>query len=585
MRVVEYSKDTTSTPYQWVRGLGIGAAILAVVVCALLIANNLSLKRADPVHSPALKALLAELKSNPTDQAIKEEIRELDYLARRAFFTSQRFNRLGIYVLVGSLVVMVVAFKTLSAYQSRLPYPDSSDPKEDVQANALWARKSVTAAGLILVGFALVLALPWKSRLDDLEPVLADSGTVASSGADAGELAVTTVTTARVGVPTREELLRNWPMFRGPAAGIAQASNAPVEWNGESEQGVAWKTAVPKPGFSSPVVWEGRLFLSGADSATREVYCFGTDQGELLWQHEVIGIPGSPPTAPEVSEDTGYAACTMATDGARVFVIFSNGDLVALDLEGGAVWSRNLGVPDNPYGHASSLVVSDGLLLVQYDQKNQGAFLGIDVATGETRWKAVRAFGPSWATPTLVERGDHVEAVLATGKMIVSYEPATGKKLWEAEFLKGGDVGATPVYADGLFYVSADYAKIAAIDARTLTIAWESEDAIPSVSTPIVAGGLLFGGLSDGGIVCYDAGTGEEVWLEETDYGFYASPILVGDKVYLLDRSGMMHIFAASREFTSLGKPELGEEAVCTPAVVGGSLYCRGAKHLFKLGT
>ncbi len=167
MRIVEYEKDTTSVPYQVLKGVGIVAATFSLIVCVLMVANYLSLKRTDPIHAPALLKLTEELKANPQNAALKEQIRELDYLARRAFFSSQHFNQVAIYLLIGGVVVTVVSFKSLAAYHQRLPYPSSKDPKDDLIGNAQWARKSVTTVGLVLVGFALVIALPWKSPVND----------------------------------------------------------------------------------------------------------------------------------------------------------------------------------------------------------------------------------------------------------------------------------------------------------------------------------------------------------------------------------------------------------------------------------
>ena len=119
MRVVEYEKDASSLTCQVLKGLGLVSGLLALVVCVLIIANNVRLKRTDPIHAPALQKLLLDLKADPQNEALQEEIRELDFLARKAFFTSQRFNRVGIYVLLGSLVVMLIAFKSLQAHHQR----------------------------------------------------------------------------------------------------------------------------------------------------------------------------------------------------------------------------------------------------------------------------------------------------------------------------------------------------------------------------------------------------------------------------------------------------------------------------------
>ncbi len=598
MRIVEYQKNTAALPFQVLKGLGVASGIFSLVVCVLMIANTVNAKRADPIHSPALLKLKDDLNADRNNEALREEIRQLDLLTRRAFFTSHKFNRNAVFMLFGGLIVMVSSFKALEAYKARYFYPDSRQPKDDLIENAAWARKSVTAAGLVMVGFALILALPWKTTLD--EEAIAPKNDAAAGGEGSNvagqpegvvEPAPSTPTTEPaapaepVVVASREEMVKNWPNLRGPVGGIVTMEKAPTAWDGESGEGILWKAKVPLTGFSSPIIWNDRLFLSGGDQTTRQVYCYGIEKGDLLWTFDVRGIPGSPDKAPKVSADTGYAAATMITDGFRVFAIFSTGDLVAVDFEGKQVWARNLGVPENPYGHSSSLELHEDILLVQYDQEEHSFVAGLDVGSGKDRWKVERKFGPSWASPLLHRSEGGNELILSADPKVVSYDPATGKELWSAECLKGGEVAPTPIHADGVFFAACDYVCVAAIDAKSHEVLWKGEDLIPGVSTPIVANGLLFGGLADGGLFCLDAKNGKEKWFEDSDDGFYASPLLINGKVYMMDREGVTHIFEAAGEFKSVAKPALGEPAVCTPAISGNSLFIRGVQNLYRIGS
>ena len=593
MRVVEQQKNTTSLAYRGLQYLAVIGGVFSFIICILLIANNLSLKSSDPIHLKALEGRLEEMKSDPSNEAIKLQIRELDYIARRAFFTSQHFNHLGIYFLVGGLIVTIASYKTLEAYRQPVPYPDSSDPKDDLVDDAHWARTSLTGGALVLAGFALILALPDNSPLDKAdEPVKKRSTQQTGQGSSEN----TSTPNKAVPLATPEQMASNWPSFRGAAHGVSDANATPISWDGESGEGIIWKTPVPLPGFSSPIFWKDRIFLTGGDKQKRAVYCFDPKDGKILWTHKVAGIPGSPTVAPKVSSDTGYAASTMTTDGVRVFAIFSTGDLIALDMEGNRVWAKNLGVPQNPYGHSSSLIRHKDVLLIQYDQDleedaTEESFLaGVDVATGKEKWKVKRDFGPSWASPLLVNTGERDEVILAAEK-VVSYDPETGKILWEFEWIEGGEIAPTPVYNDGLLYLCCGFARITALDIKTQKIVWENEEQIPGVCTPLLTNGLFFAGMDEGGIVCFDAKTGKnaddellELWLEETDDGFYASPILAGNKIYLMDRAGKMHIFAPEKQFKSLGQPSLGEVTVCTPAVIGNAIYYRGTQNLYKIG-
>lgn len=583
MKIVVEERDTKSVPYQVIRATGYVAAVFSLVVCILLIANNLNVKRLDPIHLPAMTNLVAELKSSPGDETLREQIRELDYLSRKAFFTSQHFNQMAVLLLVGGLAVMVISFKTLHAYQAAPPYPDSHDPKDDPAANALWARKSVTAIGLVLVGFALVLALPWRSPLDEA------TSRAPASAARAKQVVETTAPEGAKPLPafpTMAERAEQWPGFLGAASGHSRGNILPLTWDVATGKGMRWRQEVPLPGKNSPVVWKNLVILSGANATNREIYGFDAGSGELKWKCAVPSSPNSTAKAPKVTEDTGYAASTTATDGSRAFAIFANGDLAACDFGGKLLWQRSLGLPENSYGYASSLVAFEDLVIVQFDRKQDSFIAGIDAASGKTRWETKRDFGPSWASPQVINPPAGAQVITAANPSVIAYDPRTGKELWRVECLKGVEVAVSPAYADGILYAAAEGLSLNAIDVNTHRILWQNKDDIPGISTPLIANGLLFIGLSDGGIACLDAKTGTEKWRADTDDAVFASPVLAGESVYFVDRGGTVYIFKADGSgFQSQGSPKIGEEAYGTPAIVGDGLFIRGVKHLFRFGS
>ncbi len=619
MRIVQYQKNTQTPVYRALWTLGVIGAVFTVVVAAFLIANNLRIRSTDPIHSPALQRLVQELKATPQNDTLKEQIRELDLLARRAFFTSQRFNHIAAWLLLGGGLVTVVAFKTLASYHRRAPLPDSSERKDDLAANARWARQSVTAVGLVLVGLALSLALPWKSTLDRPPPewvtppatvapkatgnptathapdahvlstpaTLALATSIVNSAALPLASAPAETATAAAGPPpaSRAEQLKHWSSFRGPADGHAAATRLPTQWDGASGTGIVWKTALPLPGFSSPIIWGDHIFLSGGDEKRRAVFAVDARAGKVEWERAVpaAGTPATP--VPEVMADTGHAAASMATDGTRVFAVFSTGDLAAFGLDGQPAWSQRLGTPVNPYGHSSSLAVFEDLLLVQYDQKTNSFAAGFDVRNGALRWRVERSFGPSWASPALIETSGRTELVLVADAFVTGHDPRTGRELWRVKALANADVAPSPIVAHGLLYVAADHVKFAAVDLKTHHAAWENKETTPGVGTPVAVGEWIFAGLSEGGIACWDARSGKVLWQHETDDGFYASPIAAGGRVYVMDRTGRMFIFEADgAAFKAVSQPMLGEESVATPAVYAESLIVRGVKHLFRIG-
>ena len=239
MRVVVLEKNRSSAAYKIIKILGWVSAVLAVVTCVLMVLNRAVLNRSDPVHSASLEALIEQLNQDPRNEELRKQIQEMDLLGRKAFFTSQEFNHRGIYLLVGSLVVMLACFKLIDSYEATHPFPDSSDPKDDPREQAKWARKSVTVTGLCLAGFALSLALPWQSPLDESLP--SDSAEVDGPPAPAGagaETASSTPAAPAIQVASAEQIRQNWAVFLGRYDAWMDDVKLPEVWNGETGEGI-----------------------------------------------------------------------------------------------------------------------------------------------------------------------------------------------------------------------------------------------------------------------------------------------------------------------------------------------------------
>ena len=336
--------------------------------------------------------------------------------------------------------------------------------------------------------------------------------------------------------------------------------------------------------MNSPVVWNDCVLIAGADANSREVYCFNAATGELHWKQAVASNAKASKKSLNVSEDTGYAASTMATDGKRAFAIFADGELAAFGLDGKPAWQRSLGVSENAYGYASSLVTFEDLLIVQFDSETNSYVAGIDVATGKDRWKTPRQSGPSWASPQIIQGAKGPLLITAANPFLVAYDPGNGKELWRVECLKDAEVAVSPFYGDGIVYASAGSNGLTAIDIATQKVLWKKEDGGPGVCTPLVTNGLMIFG-NDAAIVCLDAKTGDELWRQNTDESIYSSPVSVGENVYLIDRRGGAHVFKAQRSgYQAVGSILVGEEVCATPAIVGNGLFVRGNKHLFRFG-
>lgn len=377
---------------------------------------------------------------------------------------------------------------------------------------------------------------------------------------------------------------KNWPSFRG-ANGLGQATHAtpPLKWNAEDGTGILWKIALPKHGMSSPIVWEDQIFLTGADEASRQIYCVDADTGELLWRHDVRGVPGSPEDGkiPDVLEETGYAAPTPTTNGKYVAAVFATGELVCVDPKGKRIWIKHLGIPNNHYGHASSLLCDESLLFVQYDQKENSQLLAFDMATGKQAWQAERG-ATSWSSPILAEHKGKKQLILTDSKAVEGYDPTSGKSLWRVECLSG-EVASSAAYSDGTVFVANEGAPASAIDSsnREPKTLWQWDESLPDAASPVANDKYLVVPTAFGVVSCLDVKTGKMRWEHEFDQGFSSSPILVGERVYIIDLSGNVQIFKMDGEFELIGTAVMGEPVYATPAFVDDRIYVRSLGHLF----
>ena len=628
----KFSNKTINLPL-W-RGVAIVSGIFAILICTMVIVNYIQINKVDPVNTEVINSLVERLNDNPGDNQLREQIREMDLLVRKAFFTNQWEVRTGAYLLLLSLIVMIIAMQIMRMGKKTLPSVDEAYSQNIIsyQQNA---RKWVGLGGSALVLVTLILAFIThkdlgtrftdaakiaKAKTERANEVRPDDAVADKSKEVEKELAGAEVNTENkeikktVETPVEEtaqakpvekaeeakktpdakkytgqypskEMMANFPSFRGPGGnGIAYHKNIPTEWDGASGKNIKWKVTTALHAYNSPVIWGDKLFLSGADANQREVYCYNTQSGKLIWTAKIGQIPGSPDQVPDVTPDTGYAASSLSTDGESVFAIFSNGDLIALDMNGKPVWSKNLGLPDNHYGHSSSLVVFEDKLIVQYDHKKGGKVMAFSTKTGDELWSTARKVKVSWASPVVVKNGDRAEVLLAADPCVASYDALTGEELWKLDCITG-EVGPSVAYANGIVFALNEYASLVAIKTGDQPeILWEAYDYLSDVPSPVATDKYLFVVTSYGLVACYDALSGELYWEHEFDNGFYASPILVDGKIYLIDRAGSMHIFKADKEFVSIATSNIGEKTDSTPAFADGHIFIRAGKNLYCIG-
>lgn len=590
------------------------AGVFVVFVLALLAWSHAQRLARDPLDSEqfrALQAELKELKDQPVTDAVRQrvervlvEIRAEDLQLRREYFQQRRFAAGGAWLLLAGMVVFLTASKLSATLQRKLPTPEPADGEADPDGQRArigrWAVAGLglaLAAAMLALGYATTPTLPesWSPP----ESMAAAPSAATNPGASASATPVQRPATvvnpvaAPAGLPTREECLKNWPAFRGfTGSGVAVGDNYPTRWDVKSGNNVVWKSPVPLSGHSSPIVWGDRLFLTGGGKESRQVLCYDTATGRLLWQKPV---PGTVPPDLTTSEHTGYAANTPATDGRRVYVTFATGDVAAFDFAGNSLWARNLGTPKNTLGHAASLRVHANRLLVQLDQgtAKQGLsrLLALDTATGQTVWEAKRPVPNSWSSPIVAEVKGKAQVVTCADPWVIAYDPADGRELWRADCLRQ-DVGPSPVVVDGVVYASVEYRGTAAVradgqgDVTKSHVAWSNPEGAPDTTSPLAVGPHVFLLTTYGSMFnCLDAKTGEKRWDKEIDGPFMASPTAAGKYVYLFGHEGKAFVLEPGpADAKVVFSTTLADKVSATPAFCNGRIYVRGEKQLICIG-
>ncbi len=589
------------------------SGIFCLTVALLLLLNFMQMSMNKPLESKALTSLVKRLSQEPNSDELKQEIRNFDLLARKAYFNAQWQVKTGGYLLLFGSIVLAFSLRVLISLRAKIDEPLEKTDNELI--SRMMTQRWVVVTGICLIVFGLAASYASVDHLrkysvneavtknkpaDDQDKIEIIRVGQPAAKVDSSVNPANSTNTNPVGAvnsekvppqvrvksafPDSKEIRANVPSFRGPFGnGVFYSKGTPVEWDAASGKNVIWKTQVPQKGYNSPVIWDKKLFLSGADNNLREVYCFDIVSGKLLWKQAVDKIRGSPALAPKVTEDTGYAASSLTTDGNHVFAMFATGDIICFDMDGARVWGRNLGVPDNHYGHASSLIMWKDKIFIQYDTNKSRKLMALKATTGETAWETLRKGKISWASPILAEISGKYQVILSTDPMVAGYDIETGKELWSVDCMMG-EVGPSPGFGNGLVFAANEYARLVAIDPVKKAKVWESDEYMPEVASPVAANGLLFITTSYGVLACYDAKTGEKYWVKEDGTGFYSSPVIVDNKLYTFNTAGKMKVFEVGKSEKILGQGDAGEKITTTPCFKDGRMYLRTPKFIYCIG-
>jgi outer membrane protein assembly factor BamB len=390
---------------------------------------------------------------------------------------------------------------------------------------------------------------------------------------------------------------QNWPEFQGPTGnGLSTAASLPVTWS-ETEN-VRWKTPIHGKAWSSPVIYDGQIWLTTATRDGHDNYAICVDQASGKVLHDKHLFHNENPSV--VLEFNSYGSPSPVIEAGRVYITFGSYGTACLSTKTGEVlWSRRDLPCEHHRGPGSSPILHGDLFILHYDGFDYQYVVALNKQTGETVWKVDRDvdYGTddgdikkAYATPAVLRIDGRDQLISPTSKACVAYDIATGKELWRVRY-KEFSVAIRPVFGHGLIFINTGFGKAELLavkqgllgDITETGIAWRSSRSIPSKPAHLLIDDLLFMVHDQGQAICLDARTGEVVWQNRLGGNYSASPIAGAGKIYFLSEEGNCSVIKADRQFELLATNTLPDGFMASPAVSGRALYLRSRTALYRI--
>ena len=398
----------------------------------------------------------------------------------------------------------------------------------------------------------------------------------------------------------------NWPEFRGPTGqGHAEADNLPVEWS--EQQNVAWKTPIHGRGWSTPVVWGDRVWLTTATPDGREMsaICVDRETGEVLFDKKIFRVADPRSLGNDVN---GYASPSPVIEPGRVYVHFGSYGTACLDSETGEVIWQRRDLPCNHWrGPASSPILFENLLILTFDGADRQYLAALDKETGETVWKTPRSthfddlnaqgepiangdFRKAFNTPIIIRVDGRVQMISPGAKAVFAYDPRTGEEIWSVHY-PGHSSAPRTLRGEGMVFVCTGFPRpemwairpTGSGEVADSHVAWKYGKNVPAKPSPLLVEGRIYM-IDDSGVAsCIDAETGEDVWKARVDGSYSASPVYAGGRIYFFSEEGKTTVIAPGEEYKKLAENRLDSGFMASPAVAGDALFLRTRTHLYRI--
>ena len=381
----------------------------------------------------------------------------------------------------------------------------------------------------------------------------------------------------------------DWPWWRGLGRD-AQATGPVPPVDGSPSDVVIWRTRVPGRGHATPILYGDRIFITTADEkqGVQLLHIHDRASGRVLRKSTVHqgGFMRR-------HKKNSHASATPACDGERVFLacMLQNAIWVtATDLNGTVLWQTAAGPVRSEHGYGSSPVLYKSLILVSADSSSGGFIAALNRRTGDIVWRTVRRNGNSYGTPIVAQLAGRDQLLLTGLNEVTSYDPGTGERIWWCEG-PADTTANTVAWSDDHVIATGGYPQKAIMCIRAdgsghvgeTHILWQNTTKL-YVPSPLVVGGRLLV-VGDTGVTEYlDLETGRQIWRKRLAGNFSASPVALGDRVFVPNENGILFVFRVGDRIKMLGKHALGSPCLASPVVSGGRLFVRTERELVCIG-
>jgi len=385
--------------------------------------------------------------------------------------------------------------------------------------------------------------------------------------------------------PMTDASAADWRQFRGTATdSVAVGESLPTELSRET---INWEVDLPGRGLSGPIIVGGQVVStasSGYSDDRLHIISMDAATGEQQWARQ-FEATGRTVAHPKMC----VATPTPASDGERIFAFYSSNDLICTDMDGNLQWYRGLGEEfpnaSNSLGMSSSPIVIGSTVIDQVESEAEAFVIGVDVDSGETKWKLDRQRKVNWTSPSILpaEGSRPALALLQSSVGLTAVDPETGAELWT--YKDGASTIPSATVSDGQIIVPSNGLTILqpSADGASFELVRNAKNARPSTPSPIVMDGMMFSVNGSGVLSAASVETGKRLWQLRLHGRFSSTPVASNGHLFCFSEKGMATVVRPTEDAGEIvSQLDLAETILCSPAAANNALYVRSDGHLWK---